>query len=155
LLKKFKLLKALESQKEPSSEELKELESELYKSSVRFPQNQTFRNYVDFLFIPTFVYELEYPRTPRIRPFYLLEKCFAFTCAFMLLYITTEHYIEPVMLNIPHETIAESLLQLMMPFVVGYLLLFFIIFECVCNFFAEVTQFADRGFYEGVVFFLL
>ena len=31
---------------------------------------------------------------------------------------------------------------------VGYLLVFYIIFECVCNFMAEVTKFADRSFYD-------
>jgi len=31
---------------------------------------------------------------------------------------------------------------------ISYLLLFFIIFECICNAFAELSFFADRQFYE-------
>jgi len=31
---------------------------------------------------------------------------------------------------------------------VAYLLLFYIIFECICNAFAELSYFADRQFYE-------
>jgi len=34
-------------------------------------------------------------------------------------------------------------------FITLYLLAFYVIFECVLNVFAEVTQFADRGFYDA------
>ncbi|CAI2172675.1 9335_t:CDS:2 [Funneliformis geosporum] len=33
--------------------------------SIRYPENVTFLNYVDFLLVPTLVYELEYPRTEK------------------------------------------------------------------------------------------
>jgi len=42
----------------------------------------------------------------------------------------------------------KSLLDLSIPFMVAYFLLFFIIFECICNGFAELSRFADRQFYE-------
>ena len=34
-------------------------------------------------------------------------------------------------------------------FITLYLLAFYVIFECVLNVFAEVTRFADRGFYDA------
>lgn len=45
--------------------ELEDLEKELRKGSTVYPSNQTVGNFFDFLAIPTFVYELEYPRTER------------------------------------------------------------------------------------------
>lgn len=48
--------------------ELSELEAELTstgKNHIRWPANLTWANYVDYQFLPTLVYELEYPRTDR------------------------------------------------------------------------------------------
>lgn len=104
-----------------------------------YPKNITFVNYWDFLLIPTFVYQLTYPRTDRFRLGYFLVKLVALISAFTLLYLLTEHYIHPVMDRMPFETAYESLIQLAIPFGCGYLLVFFIIFECVTNLFAEIT----------------
>lgn len=41
--------------------------------------------------------------------------------------------------------------QLLLPFMLMHIFVFYIIFESICNVFAEVTFFADRQFYE--VFF--
>ncbi|KAH9036418.1 MBOAT, membrane-bound O-acyltransferase family-domain-containing protein [Lactarius hengduanensis] len=90
-----------------------ELESELVSSGperVRWPENITLKNFAVYQLIPTLVYELEFPRTNKIRPL--------------------------------------TLLDLALPFMLAYLLLFYIIFECICNGFAELSYFADRGFYE-------
>ena len=104
-----------------------------------YPKNVTFWNYWDFLLIPTFVYQLSYPRTERFRPYYFLVKLLSLISTFSLLYLLTEHYIQPVLNKMAHETIYESLIQLAMPFGCGYILLFFLIFECVTNLFAEIT----------------
>ena len=54
---------------------------------------------------------------------------------------------------LPHPPSARSLpLQVLIGicrFITLYLLAFYVIFECVLNVFAEVTQFADRGFYDA------
>ncbi|PVG00734.1 hypothetical protein CPB86DRAFT_773612 [Serendipita vermifera] len=130
--------------------ELSELESELTstgKDQVRWPANLTWWNYFDYQLLPTLVYELEYPRTDRIRPLYVLEKTVATFGTFFLLYQYTEHYIMPQIPNI-NQNFVKSLLDLALPFMVCYLILFFLIFECVCNGFAELARFADRQFYE-------
>lgn len=46
-------------------------------NKVRFPANLTWYNFCDFMLVPTLVYELEYPRTHRIRPMYVIEKTLA------------------------------------------------------------------------------
>jgi hypothetical protein len=44
-----------------------------------------------------------------------------------------------------------SFVNLALPMVVDYLLIFYIIFEVVCGGFAELTYFADREFYQGAL----
>ncbi|KAF8498606.1 MBOAT, membrane-bound O-acyltransferase family-domain-containing protein [Russula emetica] len=129
--------------------EFSELESELVSSGperVRWPENITFKNFAVYQLIPTLVYELEYPRTKRIRPLYVFEKTVATFGTFALLYSTTETFILPY--TNPDRSFARTLLDLALPFMLAYLLLFYIIFECICNGFAELSYFADRGFYE-------
>ncbi|KAF0494959.1 MBOAT-domain-containing protein [Gigaspora margarita] len=115
--------------------------------NISYPNNITFMNFVDFLLVPTLVYELEYPRTEKIRPSYVFEKIVATFGTFFLLYVNTEAYIIPVLPNIT-SSLYNSMLQMLFPFMVNYLLIFYIIFECICNVFAELTRFADRNFYD-------
>ncbi|KAI0255918.1 MBOAT, membrane-bound O-acyltransferase family-domain-containing protein [Lactifluus subvellereus] len=131
--------------------EYSELESELVSSGperVRWPENITFKNFAVYQLIPTLVYELEYPRTKKIRPLYVFEKTVATFGTFALLYTTTETFILPYTNPSPEQSFARTLLDLSLPFMLAYLLLFYIIFECICNGFAELSYFADRGFYE-------
>lgn len=128
-----------------------ELESELVSSGperVRWPENITLKNFAVYQLIPTLVYELEFPRTNKIRPLYVFEKTVATFGTFALLYTTTETFILPYTNPSPEQSFARTLLDLALPFMLAYLLLFYIIFECICNGFAELSYFADRGFYE-------
>ncbi|KAI0061050.1 MBOAT-domain-containing protein [Artomyces pyxidatus] len=127
-----------------------EMEADLVSSGpeyVRWPENITYKNFAVYMLIPTLVYELEYPRTNRIRPLYVFEKTVATFGTFALLYTITETFILPQTPG-PDQSFFRSLLDLALPFMVAYLLLFYIIFECICNGFAELSYFADRGFYE-------
>ena len=45
--------------------------------SVVWPANVTYANFIDYLLVPTLVYELEFPRTKEIRLLYVLEKVLA------------------------------------------------------------------------------
>ncbi|KZV68234.1 MBOAT-domain-containing protein [Peniophora sp. CONT] len=131
------------------AQELTELDAELVSSGpkyVRWPDNISTKDFAVYMLIPTLVYELEYPRTNKIRPLYVFEKTVATFGTFALLYSVTETYILPA--SRVKQSFAMSMLDLALPFMVAYLLLFFIIFECICNAFAELSYFADRGFYE-------
>ncbi|KAI8847017.1 MBOAT, membrane-bound O-acyltransferase family-domain-containing protein [Chytridium lagenaria] len=120
----------------------------LTKKSVSFPNNLTVANFVDYMLVPTLVYELEYPRTSKFRLSYFLEKALATAGTFFLLYVTVEHYILPTLAISQQIDFVTSVMNLIIPFMVCYLLIFFIIFECICNAFAELTCFADREFYD-------
>ncbi|KAF9580708.1 hypothetical protein BGW38_002529, partial [Lunasporangiospora selenospora] len=130
------------------SAEIEELRGELgCQNGELWPANITIANYVDYLIVPSLIYELQYPRTSRIRPLYVLEKTIATFGTFILLYLTTEHYIYPVVFD-PSISPLRALVMLLIPFMMNYLMIFYIIFECICNAFAELSRFADRSFYE-------
>ncbi|WVR08896.1 hypothetical protein IAU60_005955 [Kwoniella sp. DSM 27419] len=112
-----------------------------------WPQNVTYKHFVDFMFFPTLVYQLEYPRTETMRPMVVLEKIVATLGTFSLIYTITEHYIMPVLPK-PGDSLLKSFINLALPMMVNYLLIFYIIFECVCTGFAELSYFADREFYQ-------
>ncbi|THV02464.1 MBOAT-domain-containing protein [Dendrothele bispora CBS 962.96] len=132
--------------------EYSELEGELSSTGplyVVYPNNLTWKNFAVYQLIPTLVYELEYPRTEKIRPLYVFEKTVATFGTFALLYTVTESFILPMTPSPGHsQSFLRLLLDLALPFMIAYILLFYIIFECICNGFAELSCFADRQFYE-------
>lgn len=149
----------------PSSEEEEEanilgeigqLSDELTHDGVTYPENLTFANYVDYLLVPSLVYDIVYPRTERIRWWFVLEKTLATLGTFALMTMIVEHYILPVIpadlatmtTNQKFEQLPWLMLDMVFPFITMYLLTFYIIFECVCQWFAEITRFADRNFYN-------
>ena len=128
--------------------------------SVTYPSNLTWVNYADFILCPTLCYELEYPRTPKIQWMELFYKTLAvFGCIFLLT-LVSEEFIVPVLHNSAIRLqaidswsemgliLAESISELLFPFMVTFLLVFLVIFEYVLGAFAEITCFADRHFYS-------
>ena len=128
--------------------------------SVTYPHNLSLRNYVDYILCPTLCYELEYPRTLKTNWLELFYKTLAvFGCIFLLT-LTSEEFIVPVLHTsairlqaIDSWTemgliLAESISELLFPFMVTFLLVFLVIFEYILGAFAEITCFADRHFYS-------
>lgn len=132
-----------------SKEDLGQLREDLAKEltsplgHVTYPQNLTTLNFVDFLFCPTLCYELEYPRSPKIRYSELFYKGLAvFGCIFLLTVIS-EEFVIPVLaesagaLSVikPESQVQDSLLilaettsRLLFPFMLNFLLVFLVIF---------------------------
>ncbi len=106
---------------------------------VAWPQNVTYANFWDYLLVPSLVYELEFPRTKSIRPLYVVEKVLATFGTFFVIYVITEHWIMPYQPG-PDESLIGTFLQLAVPMMINYLLIFYIMFECICNGFAELTR---------------
>ncbi|RMZ77771.1 hypothetical protein DV737_g4186, partial [Chaetothyriales sp. CBS 132003] len=148
---------------EVSSLEHAELATELTSplGAVTFPQNLTLYNYIDYTLCPTLCYELEYPRTPRIRWLQVFYKTLAvFGCIFLMITVSSE-FITPVLadsaLALKHAAprlsdraliLAETTSMLLFPFMITFLLVFLVIWEYVLGAFAELTCFADRHFYS-------
>ncbi|KAI8869148.1 hypothetical protein GQ42DRAFT_179498 [Ramicandelaber brevisporus] len=130
-----------------------ELSAQLSNGSMKYPQNVTFANFADFVLIPTLVYELAYPRTRGIRPGYVVEKLFGIAGILTCLYIVVEYHMRPVMAvafpaTVDSPPLLATYMRLMLPTMLTYNLVFFIIFDMICNIFAELTCFADRAFYD-------
>ncbi|KAJ5988296.1 Sterol O-acyltransferase ACAT/DAG/ARE [Penicillium waksmanii] len=129
------------------------------KSSNPYPGNLTIGNFCDFITLPTLVYELEYPRTERIDWAYVVEKTAATFGTIVVMIVISQHWIYPVVMSVLRMeqegmTVEQRLQEfpwvlsdLLFPFMMEYLLAFYVIWECVLNALAEITQFADRGFY--------
>ncbi|KAG8745659.1 hypothetical protein FRC10_007356 [Ceratobasidium sp. 414] len=111
------------------AQSLNQMDAELTssgKNRVRFPTNLTYTNFLDFQVVPTTV---------------------ATFGTFTLLYTIAEHYIIPLTPT-SEQSFWRSMLDLALPFMLSYLILFYIIFECICNGFAELSCFGDREFYQ-------
>ncbi len=99
------------------------------------------------MWMPSLIYEYEYPRTKKIRISYLLHKfCFGI---FSILggYIIITEFIMPVIEKGNRISYFELLFKTLMPLTVFMNLFFFIVWEIVLGFFAEITRFADREFF--------
>ena len=117
------------------------------KEESVYPSNVTLYNYLELLCFPVLIYEIECPRTDKIRPMYIVRKLSGALFSMFLIYTTIEHYVTPI-LNTKDITKFEAIIHLTLPYAVLYMLLFFTVFECFCNVIAELTMFADRNFYD-------
>jgi sterol O-acyltransferase len=75
----------------------------------------------------------------RIRISYVFEKTAATLGSFLMLYVTTERYIYPKLYD-PNMSEPRVILELLFPFMINYLFIFYIIFECILNAFAELSR---------------
>ncbi|ORY49495.1 hypothetical protein BCR33DRAFT_763259, partial [Rhizoclosmatium globosum] len=117
-------------------------------NGVEFPNNITVANFVDYMLVPTLVYELSYPRTEKFNPSAFLERVGYTFISFFLLCTTVDQYILPILHETHKMDFFTTVIYLIMPFMVCFMMIFFIVFECICNAFAELTCFADREFYQ-------
>ncbi|KAI9227087.1 MAG: MBOAT, membrane-bound O-acyltransferase family-domain-containing protein [Piptocephalis tieghemiana] len=139
---------ALRGRLEHLRKDIARTEVELCPGTVAYPNNLTLANWVDYVLIPSLVYEIHFPRTDRIRPWYVFEKALATFGSMFLMYVTMEQSLIPSIKYAATTSLLYALPHLMFPFLITFLLGFFIVFECVCNGFAELTHFADRRFYD-------
>jgi sterol O-acyltransferase len=126
-----------------------------------YPQNLTLTDALSYIPLPTLLYELEYPRQPHISWWYVLEKTTATFGVLGVMIVVSEAFIYPIVMdilamkaaNIPLSArLAEfpwAFSDLLFPFMLEYLLSWYVIWECVLNLLAELTCFEDRGFYNA------
>ncbi|KAG6622784.1 Sterol O-acyltransferase [Phytophthora cinnamomi] len=112
------------------------------------PPSPDIKDYTMYLLIPSLVYEPKFPRTNRIRWVYIAEKTFSVIMGISMLYIIVTTHVIPRLEDSGTVNPVLSIVSLLLPFLGCYLLTWFIIFECICNGFAEVTYLADRDFYS-------
>ncbi|KAI1502843.1 MBOAT family protein [Biscogniauxia marginata] len=138
-----------------------ELKGKATEPSHYYPNNLTFRNYYEYIVLPTVVYELQYPRSDRINWLYVAEKAVAIVGLIFVMIMISQSFIYPVVMRTVKMkemgfTTAQRfrefpwmLSDLLFPFVIEYLLAWYLIWETVLNVLAELTYFADRSFYDA------
>lgn len=126
-----------------------------------YPNNLTFLNHYEFIVLPTLVYELEYPRSERINLYYAAEKIAACFGVIFVMIMISQAFIYPVVMDtvrmkeqgVPlagrFQAFPWMLSELIFPFMMEYLLVWYLIWETILNFLAEITYFADRSFYDA------
>ncbi|KAI5247408.1 acyl-CoA/sterol acyltransferase [Aureobasidium subglaciale] len=137
----------------------KDLKGKAQSDEKAYPNNLTFTNFADWTILPTLVYELEYPRQERINWWYVLEKSMATFGTMCVMQVISQAYIYPpvaetVRMKEAGMSLEERAKQMpwivsdmLFPLLLEQLLSWYVIWECVLNVLAELTCFADRGFY--------
>ncbi|XP_044309177.1 diacylglycerol O-acyltransferase 1, partial [Varanus komodoensis] len=124
-------------------------------SRVLYPANLTYKDLYYFLFAPTLCYELNFPRSPRIRKRFLLRRLFEMLFFIQLLVGLIQQWMVPTIQNsmkpfrdMDYSRIIERLLKLAVPNHLIWLIFFYWFFHSTLNVIAEVMQFGDREFYR-------
>lgn len=116
-----------------------------FSSTHYYPRNLNVRNFCDFITLPTLVYELEYPRIEKINWGYVAEKTAATFGTIMVMIAVSQQWIYPVVMQTVKMkedglTVQQRLHEfpwilsdLSFPFLLEYLLAFYVIWECVVS----------------------
>jgi diacylglycerol O-acyltransferase-1 len=125
------------------------------KDAVHYPQNLTLSNLAYFLAAPTLCYQLNYPRSPKIRWGYVLNKVAQlvfFVCAVVFM---MEQWCFPVVKNSfvsmkegKYGHLVERVMKLSVPSLAIWLSIFYAFFHLWLNIVAEILKFGDREFYR-------
>eukprot|EP00455_Lapot_gusevi_P025223 TRINITY_DN2647_c0_g1_i4.p1 TRINITY_DN2647_c0_g1~~TRINITY_DN2647_c0_g1_i4.p1 ORF type:complete len:384 (-),score=71.65 TRINITY_DN2647_c0_g1_i4:110-1261(-) len=113
---------------------------------------EQFWAYFYFLYVPTIIYRNVYPRTPRCRwrvaiaSFLECVGCIFYSYVIFARYCVP-HFEQTATLG-DWRLLVMSLFNTSLPAILVFLVGFFGILHCWMNFWAELTRFADRQFYE-------
>uniref|UniRef100_A0A3Q3A7W2 O-acyltransferase n=1 Tax=Kryptolebias marmoratus TaxID=37003 RepID=A0A3Q3A7W2_KRYMA len=108
-----------------------------------------------FVFAPTLCYQLNFPRSPRIRKRFLMRRLFEMLFLMQLLVGLIQQWMVPTIQNsmkpfqeMDFSRMVERLLKLAVPNHLIWLIFFYWFFHSTMNFVAELLQFGDREFYR-------
>lgn len=124
-------------------------------SKVCYPGNLTIRDMYYFVFAPTLCYELNFPRSPKIRMGFLLRRLFEMLFFIQMLVALTQQWMIPIIQSsmkpledMDLSRMTERLLRLAVPNHLLWLMFFYWFFHSSLNFSAELLCFGDRQFYK-------
>ena len=96
---------------------------------------------------PWLVYA-EYPRRATINYFYVAKKMFGSAAVLLTMYLVHSEHIQPWIMKGNEVTLLELILRLILPSTSFIIMGFYLVFENMCNFFAELSRLDYREFYE-------
>ncbi|KAJ4022008.1 Sterol O-acyltransferase 2 (Sterol-ester synthase 2) [Fusarium irregulare] len=138
-----------------------ELKGTALTADKAYPNNLSLMEHYKWIPLPTLVYEIEYPRSESIDWSYVLEKFIAMIGILFVMVQVSQYSIYPVVMKTVEmknngDTLTQRLqefpgllLDLIFPFMMEYLLVWYLIWETILNILAELTYFADRSFYDA------
>lgn len=124
-----------------------------------YPHNLRLGNFAEFICLPTLVYELDYPRQEETNWWYVAEKTAATFGVLGVMMVVSQGFIYPAVartvamkeagmpLDERWKEFPFIVSEMLFPLLIEQLLTWYVIWECILNVLAEVTRFADRGFY--------
>ncbi|XP_065314095.1 diacylglycerol O-acyltransferase 1-like [Gordionus sp. m RMFG-2023] len=125
------------------------------RKPVVYPDNLTLKDLYYFLLVPTFCYELNFPKTQRIRKLFLFKRVMEMIFLFQLMLGLIQQWIIPTINNamapfssMDYLRMSERLLKLAIPNHLIWLIFFYWLFHSCFNAIAEIMYFADRNFYN-------
>ncbi|KAI8119959.1 Diacylglycerol O-acyltransferase 1 [Lucilia cuprina] len=122
---------------------------------VHYPDNLCYKDLFYFLCAPTLCYELNFPRTTRIRKRFLLKRILEVVFGVNVVMALFQQWIIPSVRNslIPFSNMdiglaTERLLKLALPNHLVWLCFFYLAFHSFLNAMGEILHFADRNYYN-------
>ncbi|KAM7354166.1 diacylglycerol O-acyltransferase isoform 1-T2 [Cochliomyia hominivorax] len=122
---------------------------------IQYPDNLSYKDLFYFLCAPTLCYELNFPRTTRIRKRFLLKRVLEVVIGVNVVMALFQQWIIPSVRNslIPFSNMdiglaTERLLKLALPNHLVWLCFFYLTFHSFLNAIGEILHFADRNYYN-------
>ncbi|KAK4322983.1 hypothetical protein Pmani_006290 [Petrolisthes manimaculis] len=122
---------------------------------TQYPENLTLRDLYYFFVAPTLCYELNFPRSQRVRKRFLLRRMLEVIVITNIILAMFQQWIIPSVKNsfqafsdMDFIRCAERLLKLSIPNHIVWLSWFYLCFHSFLNTLAELLYFADRDFYQ-------
>lgn len=120
-----------------------------------YPDNVNLKDMYYFMLVPTLCYELNFPRTERIRKRFLLRRIVELIFLVQLSLCLIQQWIVPLVYNamkpfseMDVTRMVERILKLAVPNHFIWLCFFYFFFHSYLNILGELMQFADREFYR-------
>lgn len=121
---------------------------------VQYPDNLNLADVYYYILAPTLCYELNFPRTQRIRKRFLIKRMLEVIVGCQVVMSVFQQWMIPSVKNslIPFSNMdvakaSERLLKLAIPNHLTWLCFFYLMFHSYLNLMGELLHFADRNFY--------
>ncbi|XP_029174994.1 diacylglycerol O-acyltransferase 1 isoform X2 [Nylanderia fulva] len=121
---------------------------------VQYPDNLNLGDLYYYILAPTLCYELNFPRTQRIRKRFLIKRILEVVVGSQVVMSLFQQWMIPSVKNslIPFSNMdvakaSERLLKLAIPNHLVWLCFFYLTFHSLFNLMGELLHFADRNFY--------
>ncbi|CAB0036535.1 unnamed protein product [Trichogramma brassicae] len=122
---------------------------------VQYPDNLNLSDLYYYILAPTLCYELNFPRTQRIRKRFLIKRILEVVVGCQVVMSLLQQWMVPSVKNslIPFSNMdvakaSERLLKLAIPNHLMWLCFFYLTFHSYLNLMGELLHFADRNFYS-------